>query len=226
MHNYAVPGFVVVLGIILTTGVLGGIRNWITEDWSSANRRAMLAKRLLDAVIAAASVPLFLTVVGNEKTKAAFGEPALWSADYHFSLFILVGFCAIAAVFSQRFLDSLSTQVMRLSDKVDVVQQQVDQTNTITEPLIESEAPEPSAPSTRGSGTAPLADKEARVLRALTSGQFLVRSRSGLISTTGLSLKDLEEALMSLGQRGLARKIATTKGERWTPTEEGRALGH
>lgn len=224
MNNLSVPGFFIVLAVILATGAIGGVRNWLSDDWRSPDRRMLIYKRILDATLASATIPLFLTVVGNEKTKAAFGEPNIWSADYHLSLFILVGFCTLAAIFSQRFLNSLSAQVMRLNDKVDEVQQDVEQAKTITEPLIEEESLSATAASA-SNPTEKLPDDEMKALKALTSGQFLVRSVSGLVATSKMTPDALEASLASLERQGLARRMDTQKGERWAPTEKGRRLG-
>jgi hypothetical protein len=219
----AVPGFFVVAGIILVTGGLAGLRNWLAEDLDSPRPRLFLVRRLIDATLASASVPLFLSIVGNAKADAVFGELQIWNRDYQISMFILVGFCSLAALFSQRFLDSLSKKVMQLSDKVDDVKNKVDQAAELTAPLIEEDDVAALAPTAVAPDLATSANVNS-VLRALTSVRFLVRSRTGLLGDTKLPPADLDRTLRELEERGLARKMSTTKGERWAPTEAGRFL--
>jgi outer membrane murein-binding lipoprotein Lpp len=218
-----VPAFCVVVLVVLITGLLGGIRNWIWEDLPQRDQvvTGRFWARILDGIIAASAVPLFLTVIGNEKVTPLFSNDGIWNAAYAQALLILISFCALAAVFSQRFLNSLSEKVMQLNEKVDRVEQKVEQSAVVADLQIEADLPAAvtaaeSAPSQELSGST------LTVLRALGSGQFLMRSKSGLSESTSLSVDAVSGALTELEGFGLVRKLSTSKGDRWALTDEGR----
>lgn len=100
---------VIVVGfVIILTGVLGGIRNWVADE--NGRTKAKLAKRVLDGIMAASTVPLFLSIVGSEKAQPVFGSILILDAKYQEALFILVGFCSVASIYSERFLDFFVSQ--------------------------------------------------------------------------------------------------------------------
>jgi hypothetical protein len=217
-----VSGLLMVFLVILVTGTLGGVRNWIAED-AAPRDIVKLARQVLDSILAAATVPLLLSIIGNEKTTRVFGVIRVFDADYQQALLILVGFCSLAAVFSQRFLDSLSKQIIRdLSQKVGQVEAQVEQTKLIAEAQVESDPIALPAVEAQEQARLELPTTQRSVLKALSVGQFLMRSPGGLCESTKLERSEVVAALAQLADRGLVRQLATSKGERWALTDEGR----
>jgi DNA-binding MarR family transcriptional regulator len=177
---------------------------------------------LLDGTIAAATVPLFLSVIGNEKVTAVFGNIRIMDRDYQQALLILIGFCSLAAISSQRFLDSISRKVMQLSDKVEKVKQEVEEAKVLAEEQIEPDLGTTGSFEDRTDEADRLSGEQRNVLKALASGQFLMRSTGGLATTTRLSRDVVTAALSGLSELGLVRRLQTQKGERWVLTDEGR----
>lgn len=223
--QFSVPGFFVVLLIIVITGVVGGIRNWISDGPFQYRKKQLLAFKIIDAMVASASIPLFLSVIGNEKVSPAFGEIRIFAADYQQALFILIGFCALASIFSQRFLDTLSRKVMQLNDKMEVVEQRVEQATAIAEMQIESDRPTEANQSDGPAVEANLTNDQEKILRALGRGQFLMRSIGGLAESTGISGQSIAAALTGLAEMGFVKNLSTPKGERWALTDQGRDRG-
>jgi len=220
--DIAIPSLAVVIIVIVICGILGGLRNWFTEDVSSARPWTKFLGRSVDGIIAAAAVPLFLSIIGNEKITAVFGKVDFSNSAYEIALLILTGFCLLAAVYSQKFLDSLSKKFMQLSEKVEEVDAKVEKVNAIADLQVEPEA-------TRGDGekrTRPrvkgLSDDQKKVLKALASGQFLMRTADGLAGQTKLPLVAVEDILLQLKKGELVQELSTAKGVRWAISDEGR----
>lgn len=228
--SFELPGFAVVTLIIVVVGLLGGLRNWIREDVPADSRthgdRHTWIARLIEGVLASAAVPLFLTVIGSEKISPVFKDVDWNDPAYKQAVFILTAFCGIAAIFSNRFLDSLSKKLMHLSEKVEDVEHKVEQSNVLTE--FQIEADNSTAENLPESRAASILSENAKViLKALVTGQFLMRSQSGLSESTKLSTSDVAPALRELADLGFVRKLTTDKGPRWAATDQGRiaALG-
>lgn len=218
MCNLA-PSFLVILLVIIITGTMGGLRNWMVEGDDGTKPQARTPWRfILDGVLASASIPLFLSVIGNERINTAFSDANFSDQNYLQSLFILIGFCSLASIFSNRFLNSLYTRVTQIDEKVEKVIESVEQAQI--EPEVEDRSDEISNQKRETD----LTPNERKTLRALTSGQFLMRSHTGLTTSTQMSRKDLSEALDNLVNKGLAKRSETSKGERWAPTDLGRQV--
>lgn len=206
------PGIWVVLGVVLMSGLLGGARNWLVSSHNLTLRH--FCGRTIEAVIAAAAVPLFLSVIGREGLTKLFGKVDLGEADYGLSLCVFVGFALVAAVFSQRFLDGLSVKVMQLKEQMDDLESNLDRTTEIAEARVE---PASGAPMEDSKNRTLSAEQQA-VLDAFHRGHFQIRSIDGLIASAKLPRGTVQAALFELEALGLAKKLQTTKGERWSVT--------
>lgn len=107
-----------VVGIIFFSGLLGGWAAYLMSFTSSiegiAGKKNALARYLVLGVIAAAVVPLFLSVLQSALISNIFEPKANAPDAIPFSEFlILTGFCLIAAISARRFLYTVSRQIMR-----------------------------------------------------------------------------------------------------------------
>ena len=94
-----------VLGIMLASGVLGGIANYFLSERQSEFNWHDLFKYMVLGVVASLMVPLFLNMISSNLLDAARTRPI--------NLFVFAGFCLIAIIFSRRFLENLSNRLIQ-----------------------------------------------------------------------------------------------------------------
>jgi predicted transcriptional regulator len=96
------------LVIMILTGLLGGYANFL----NSPKEERSLMRSLMMGIVATIAIPLFLKVVDSNilnQTKADV-----------INYFVYAGCCVLAAFYSARFLEGLSSRVLQnLQDKVD-----------------------------------------------------------------------------------------------------------
>lgn len=116
----------VMCAIILVAGLLGGYLNFLrTRDTitlapngepTAHKNYALLC--LVGGVVAAALIPLFLKIIQSN---------LLEDKGNNISYMVFAGFCLIAAIFSNTFIDTLSKQVFQQLDEVKAKVKEVDQ---------------------------------------------------------------------------------------------------
>ena len=94
-----------VLGIMITAGILGGIANYFLAERHAEFAWRDLFKYTVLGVVAALMVPLFLNMISSNLLDLARTRPI--------NLFVFAGFCLIAVIFSRRFLENLSTKLIQ-----------------------------------------------------------------------------------------------------------------
>lgn len=128
------------LGIMAITGILGGTANYLNAPKEERN----FMRSLLMGLVATIAIPLFLKVVDSNILNDTKGD----SLNY----FIYAGCCVLAAFYSARFLEGLSSRVLQnLQEKVDrtseTVQEQGDKINETadkTDMIIDTQIPDPA----------------------------------------------------------------------------------
>lgn len=147
----------IVAGIMLASGAGGGLANYFLNDdrigFKEGNRPALtrlarMIKSIFIGAIAAFVVPLFLSLARSSlisdilSQKAADGAP-----DPHLNeMFILSGFCIVAALSSQTFMQGVTRQVMNFTRAVEEkAVAYVDQRVTSTENELRAEIEETKA---------------------------------------------------------------------------------
>nr|WP_316640018.1 YEATS-associated helix-containing protein [uncultured Roseateles sp.] len=105
--------------VMLTAGALGGLVNYFLSDPEQEKRLAWW-QHVFVGVAASFMVPLFLNMISGDlidKIRGTTEKPG----DYS-KLFVLAGFCLVAAVSSRAFIKSLSERVLQeVKKKVDAV---------------------------------------------------------------------------------------------------------
>jgi len=202
----------------LACGIAGGTRNFLIDLKDAGGCKAHLISfflRLVEGVLAAATVPLFLSLIGNDIVSTILNPPSTGTGQAEYAVLKFIGFCLIAAIFSKSYLEGLSTKVMDL--------QKEKLSNTVDAAVVEDGIPTPIRGVALAATTAPLAQNERAVLEAFRDGKFPIRSISGLVLSTSLSESDILAALESLEKRALARSVDTQHGKRWSATPAGYA---
>lgn len=230
----------IVIGIILVTGLLGGYGGYLMEpaaDPPGEPPRKALIRSLLLGVIAALTVPLFLSLtksglMGNIFAPARIPPRPPAFEDY----LVFAGLCVIAAVSARRFLSSVTDRVLqrvgqaeRTAADAKITAEQAkeevmegetaDDPNAPPPPQIEELAALSSVTETRS----PLSDDERRVLDALSKRTY--RTRTGIADDSGIPRNRISELLEGLADRKLAlpTKSPRTGGARWIITGRGLA---
>jgi hypothetical protein len=215
--------------IVAAAGLAGGLYNWFAARNSAAQPNhpvSALAAHLLSGVIATATVPLLLDILGNNKIRPTFGSIDFSNINYVSGLAVLVGFCALAGRYSDGFLSGLSSRVLRdVQQEVRAVRVEAEQTSVLTTVLsskqVENDDQEDRKLSQRDP-TDELRNDEMQILSAMENGDFLLRSVDGLRSASGISRERALSALESLSRRSYVLSIPTAKGIRWSLTDRGR----
>ena len=105
--------------VMLLAGALGGIVNYFLAD-PEQEKRLVWWQHVLVGVTASFMVPLFLNMISGDLIDKIRGT-ADKAGDYS-KLFVLAGFCLVAAVSSRAFIRSLSEKVLQeMKKKVEAV---------------------------------------------------------------------------------------------------------
>lgn len=241
------PEVYIVATIILLTGLVGGLAAYLARPAEDPGGRRTLARFLLLGVVAAACVPLFLSLLKSDVVRniftslAADGKTALPPA--YESYLIFIGLCLIAAFSSRRFIESVSNQVLeRRLDEVNAKANSAAATAEAAREVAQEAVEEVEAadnmgdslpddlaakvaigPSANERAAAPLSETERKILQAMTQKTY--RTRTGIAEDSGVSRNRISELLESLADRKLAlpAKSPRTGGARWILTSRGRA---
>jgi RsiW-degrading membrane proteinase PrsW (M82 family) len=101
LDNY----LLLLFGIMVFTGLLGGIANYFISGRGEDSALRDLLKYAVLGVVAALTVPLFLNMISSDLLAMAKSRPV--------DLFVFAGFCLLFVLFSRRLVDGLSTRLRR-----------------------------------------------------------------------------------------------------------------
>ena len=230
--------------IIVVAGILGGVAAWLSEpvpdDGSEPRMRPARAwyQYIFLSMVAAACVPLFLSLLKSGLIDGIFKAPREVPAYENYLIFI--GLCLVAAVSARRFIDSITAQLIKRLDEVDAkarraVAAAAEAREVAHEAVEEVEAadeeeggdspaggPEMSMAEARAA-TADVTPAERRALEAMSRRS--IRTRTGIAEESGISRNRISELLEDLADKGLARPTTSkrTGGARWAITNKGKA---
>lgn len=209
-------GIAIIIGIILTAGLLGGAANYYLEQANGAGLR----KSVLLGLTASATVPLFLKTVSSSLLDECIkGDPAFFS-----SYFVFFGFCTVAAIFSSKFLQSLGDKLLQELKEVKQKQEELSETTDVlvaensdpAESGNPAEAPE-NEPKTgsefeayipgqteKAPETVQMSD-EQKVMAALR-GKYAFRTVEGMAKDSGMDQGSVQAKLLELEIKGKVKK--------------------
>lgn len=214
--------------VMFASGVLGGLVNFFLADPADEHRMEWW-KHIAVGVTASFMVPLFLNMISGDlidKIRGVDGK----APDYS-KLFVLAGFCLVAAVSSRAFIRSLSERVLQQVKSAEKVateaKAEAADAKAAVAPLIEAEDSADTLASLMSSKDASTESDERAVLKAMTNSSFSLRSITGLAKDSGLQKATVNSALSSLIGKGLVSQAQSSKGQpRWFATPEGRAVAN
>jgi hypothetical protein len=237
-----------VLVIILVAGLLGGLGAYLVDPVSGRKLRADRANALIRyfilGIIAAAVMPLFLSLVRSGLMKEIFVGDSRTTLDELplESLLVFAGLCLIAAFSARRFIDSVSRQILQRVDRIDQKTDQLDaRTSDIAKRAHSAEEMalgalelvderEARSDKTKAAMAASLpagvevpgvSDDERRALASMLNTSF--RTATGIARDSGISRNQIGDLLDGLVANGLAVRTVspTTHGTRWRVTPLG-----
>lgn len=229
-----------IAAITIIAGIIGGIAAYLAEPKpaepaSQEPPKRTLSRFLLLGVIAAACVPLFLSLLQSKLLEKILGGALTTTAFENYLIFM--GLCLVAAFSARRFIDSVTQQVIRKAEEANRnAERAVETANQAHETAVESlnevesvdsDEPPPAMQQVAlqpGETNAPVSvdAEERRALVALSRKTY--RTRTGVAEDAGIARHRISEVLESLAERMLALPTRSPKtgGARWLITDRGR----
>ncbi|MDD2774925.1 MAG: hypothetical protein PHU06_03120 [Gallionella sp.] len=238
------------LGIALVmfcAGALGGIVNFFLADSAEQEKPLPWWQHVLVGVVASFMVPLFLNMISGDLIDKIQGIDGK-AADYS-KMFVLAGFCLVAAVSSRAFIRTLSDKVLQeVRKKVEAVDKKVDEAvvksdaaeekasaasadaseaRQAVSPLVEDDPVEESSGEARvreiASARIEITPTEASVLKVMADSSFALRSITGTAKDAGLDKATTSATISSLLSKELIGETIGKSGQpRWFLTKAGR----
>ncbi|MFG6416135.1 YEATS-associated helix-containing protein [Roseateles sp. DC23W] len=204
-----IPLFLIA-GVMLISGALGGLANYFTAD-TDTEKPLNAWQHVFVGIVAAFIVPLLLNLASGDLIDKIRGAAAGSKPDYS-KLFVLAGFCLVAAASSRAFIRSVSQRVLDSAREAAREAQQAREdafaARAAVEPLIE--APEAIGGGGQrgmmGDADQELSLDQQKVMEAMIQSRFTVRSISGITSETGLPIDAALAAVDGLCVAGRLRK--------------------
>ncbi|WP_318468842.1 YEATS-associated helix-containing protein [Photobacterium leiognathi] len=185
---------ILILSIMISMGILGGIINYLfsgEDEWSWIS----VARASLIGIGASLLVPLFLRMISSNLLNDV--------ADKSDGYFVLMGFCLVASISSRAFIGSITSKVMReLSDKTDKMQKKIEQVQNEVTPVIEksTDTSELELDQSIDERDFELNKKELCILEAFDSSPYAIRTVRGLLQQTRPEISDREFARRLIGE--------------------------
>ena len=149
-------------------------------------------------VVAAFVVPLFLNMISSNLLDTGQTRPL--------NLFVLCGFCLLAAVFSRSFLANMYSRIVR---QINELKKKADrEEDRETEPDETKDGKDlQSAIMEAG-----LSDNDANIMKVIAKGKYTYRSLTGIVKDSGLPKEIVKHALDILVTKRLIAQIRNRKG--------------
>jgi hypothetical protein len=241
--------------IIIFTGTFGGTAAFLAERRMQPTSTALTdrprwATFVVLGIVAAASVPFFLSILKSELTIAIFRQP-LDAVSYD-SYLVFAGLCLVAAFSARRFMETVTEQLLRKVDRAETSAAQASAAATEAsevahEAIKEIEAADEAdrsadlatdqeaapeqfvaggddVPSREGgtdTADPQLTMDERKVLQAMERRTY--RTASGIAQDSGIPRHRISELLESLADKTLVlpTKSPRTGGARWAISRRG-----
>ena len=210
----------ILLGIMLLTGLLGGAANYL----NSPKEERSLMRSLLMGLVATIAIPLFLKVVDSNILNDTKGDIL--------NYFIYAGCCVLAAFYSARFLEGLSSRVLQnLQEKVDrtseTVQEQGDRINETadkTDLIMDTQIPNPEQVSPAPENIPELTPEDLKSRNILeempavdnrspqekvaaTFAKYPMQKMESICKALGVSPETMKPILIGMEQEGKLKKV-------------------
>lgn len=202
----------IIILIIFLSGIFGGTINFFRVSLKEDRILFNLLKSVFTGLGASILVPLFLNMMSSDLIESSSSNPS----DYY----LIIGFCLISAIFSNKFIDSIGERVLNQINKVST---EVDNVKSeLREATTEEELLETPESKDEYSG---LNKDEIDILVKIYESKYTYRSISGITSEVYLPKEKVKELLEELAGKNLVLKILRRKNVfRWKLSEKGRKI--
>lgn len=204
--------------IIILSGIIGGYANYYQNLENSGGHQSDKIRSILNGLIASACVPLFLNLLSSELIKTAN------QANFvHY--FVLVGFCLIAAYFSDKFLFQVSESVFQLKQKQDKIEQKqadiekkVNESSEMVENIADQHSdakitPEAIIENAKTKSSITNTNSEV-VLNEFLKGNYKFRTLDGLSSALNLDKAETNLILNELKSANIIKEFSKKDGSK------------
>jgi len=206
-----------ILGIMLSAGILGGAANYFLADRPGDPGRHDWLKYPVLGVVAALTVPLFLNMISSTLLEGARTKPV--------DFFTFAGFCLIYVIASRRLLENVAQRLIGQIDQVkrDVghlkqqkqSEQMVLTSREETAPVVDQK-PEPREV---------LSYNDVEILRALSEENYVYGNLAALCDRTGLGRDFISQRLTVMKTLGVIETRINDKNVlHWGVSARGKAL--
>jgi len=216
---------VIILGIMVATGLLGGLANFFLNERDSGAPLSSAFRHMVLGTVAALTVPLFLNMMSSHLLEAT----RLKSSE----LFVFAGFCLLYVVVTRRFFENVSAHLMRQVEQVrrevKHLQYSADRSPAPSSAALRASEPE-SAPEPAPAAVVELPRNavsfgDIELMRAVAEGNAIYGANTGLAAKTTLPKEQVAARLAALKAMGLIEsKIDERNVVRWHLTPKGRSL--
>jgi len=211
--------------LIISSGLIGGYANYHRYESNQEFHRFNFRKSILIGIVSASTVPLFLQMVSSNLLTEADNEPTKY--------FVFVGFCLIAAFFSNRFLQSVADKVIKdiedVKRKTDKIEEESNQNKEKVNELIEDKTDYKSSLLSKVT----LSDIESnidsenlkKIYKSFQNENFKFRTVNGIASESGIPELVINKAISSLKEKKLVKQFkGKNEIEIFSMTNEGKEL--
>ncbi|MDX2071567.1 MAG: YEATS-associated helix-containing protein [Haliscomenobacter sp.] len=208
------------LGIMLVTGILGGTANFLNSPKEERN----FWRSMFMGLVATIAIPLFLKVVDSNILNDTKGDIL--------NYFIYAGCCVVAAFYSARFLEGLSSRIIQnLQEKVDrtsaAVQEQevkINETADKTDMMLDTQIPDPAQVTPEPENVPELATEDLKSRSifenmpvtanrspqekiAATFAKYPLQKIESICKVLGMSPEVVKPILSTMEQEGKLKKV-------------------
>lgn len=215
----------IVVGIMLTSGILGGYTNYLvvkedlSKDMDNSDNlktinRNLWKKSLYLGVSAALLVPLFLTTISSSILDFNSTYPLK-------NYFIFGGFCLLAAISSKRFIEDVYSRIIKAENEAKAANAKAEEAQEVVKDLedhnteVNEDDSEKLLESLRSIKTllhAPKIEEVVKVVDAFIKSKYAFRTISGVAKEAKLSVNEVERILSWLSELKVASSKLNRKG--------------
>ncbi|MFC5303117.1 YEATS-associated helix-containing protein [Azospira restricta] len=208
-----------VLGIMILTGILGGVANYFLSDRQGELSSRDGLKYAVLGVIAALTVPLFLNMISSNLLEAARTRPV--------DFFVFAGFCLIYVVASRRLFENAANKLLAQLDQVKrEVGQLKQQQGEVPVAVREEPAAVPLEPVAKVEpAKESLSYNDVEILRAIAEENYVYGNLVGLTDKTGLGRDLVSNRLTVLKSLGIIEtRISDKNVLHWYVSPKGKQM--
>lgn len=191
LDNY----MLLILGIMIITGVLGGVANYYMSDRRAETAKNEVFKYTILGIVAALTVPLFLNMISSNMLEVARSRPI--------DLFVFAGFCLMFVVFSRRFFENIANRLLQQVEQVRREVSQIKEAAAVDSTLTEPKTAEQQTSAKPDPAKGALTYNDVELMRTISEGKFVYGSISELAGETSSTKEIVTERLSVLKSMGL-----------------------